>query len=71
MSESLVIYPAGIEATKQKVAGGKSGTTILAEFEKITVVNAIPNGDVELQVTGKLTSGQYFIGTGSVKIIHR
>jgi probable HAF family extracellular repeat protein len=56
-----------IKAVKQSLSVGNS---ICAEFDKEALMAAVPNGDIELKVVGKLVSGQSFYGTDTVKIIH-
>jgi len=71
-----LLYPGEIEATRQYVfRHGRrrpKRTSIFAFFDKAELMDAIPdNGRVELQVVGNLTTGQYFYGSDTVRIITR
>ena len=72
--EKFVLYPAeseeGIEASRQYVYSKHGRVKAIAFFDKAELMNAVPeNGWVELNVVGKLESGQYFYGSDAVKII--
>ncbi|MBA7664457.1 hypothetical protein ES703_72518 [subsurface metagenome] len=72
--EKFVLYPAeseeGIEASCQYVYSKHGRVKAIALFDKAELMNAVPeNGWVELNVVGKLESGQYFYGSDTVEII--
>ena len=78
MEEPLLMCPADsdycIEAAFQKIRKNKKGTILYrALFYKEALLEIVTeNGQVELNVAGRLMTGQYFYGTDSVKIItHR
>ena len=89
MNEPLALYPGEIKAIKQSVSAGpiriKGGLpvrqhpiVISASFDKNAVLAAVPNGDIEIEVSGKLmpmsfseVPGEYFSGSDTVKIIHQ
>jgi hypothetical protein len=72
--EKLLLYPGNITAIRQFVLKGrkkhhKKGAKILAFFSKADLLAAIPeNGRTDLEVTGRLTTGQIFYGTDSIRI---
>jgi predicted outer membrane repeat protein len=71
----LLLYPGGIEATRQFVfqnrRRGDERISVFAFFDKAELMDAIPaSGRVELQVLGYLIEpGQYFYGTDTIRII--
>ncbi|MFH1371724.1 MAG: right-handed parallel beta-helix repeat-containing protein [Planctomycetota bacterium] len=66
----LVLYPGNIEAIRQFVFQNRNGASIFAFFDKADLLAAIPeNGRTDLEVTGRLTTGQIFYGTDSIRII--
>ncbi|MBA7602614.1 hypothetical protein ES703_09710 [subsurface metagenome] len=76
----LLLYPGGIEAVGQHVIpsgkvrqirpAGQSNVKILAFFDKAELMAAVDdNGEVELQLVGRLRTGRYFYGTDTVEII--
>ncbi len=72
----LLLYPSGVEALHQYIfqsrRRGAQQTSILAFFDKAELMEAVPdNGQVELQVVGRLKTGQYFYGIDTVNIIGR
>jgi predicted outer membrane repeat protein len=76
--ELLMLYPAGsdegIEAIRQFIIQSRrrrnSHTYIFAFFDKAELMDAVPdNGRVELEVVGRLKTGQYFYGSDTVRII--
>jgi len=73
--EKLLLYPGNITAIRQFVLKGrkkhhKKDAKILAFFSKADLLAAIPeNGRTDLEVTGRLTTGQIFYGTDSIRII--
>jgi len=74
-TQRLFLYPGEIEANWQQVLQCKERdgpqTSILAFFKKTELMEAVPdNGQVELQVVGRLKTGQYFYGTNTVFIIN-
>lgn len=73
-NELLVLYPGGIKSTRQWISpvgeGGSRLDGIFGFFDKAALMNAAPtDGDIELNVVGKLKSGQFFYGTDSIWII--
>jgi hypothetical protein len=73
-NEKLVMYPGSIPATAQKVfpvsRQAKSNVRIYAVFDKAEIFDAVDNyGNVELTVVGRFTSGDYFYGKDTVRII--
>ncbi|MFQ5770193.1 MAG: right-handed parallel beta-helix repeat-containing protein [bacterium] len=72
----LVLYPGQIEATKQFVLSYEINDNlrlaVLAFFKKADLTRVVSiNGPVELQVVGRLKTGQYFYGTDTIKIVER
>ena len=72
----LVLYPGRIESTRQFVferrRGKRRHTAIFAFFDKQELMAAVPaEGRVELEVIGRLKSGQYFHGSDTIRIINR
>ena len=76
--EPLMLYPGdggeGIEAIWQTIiqsrGHGARRTKIFAFFDKAELMDAVPdNGRVELEVVGKLKTGQYYYGSDTVRII--
>ena len=68
--ETLILYPAEIEATCQWFVERHGRVKSVALFSKDELLTAVEeNGTVELQVEGKLTSGQYFYGSDSIFIM--
>ncbi|MHC4498920.1 MAG: choice-of-anchor Q domain-containing protein [Planctomycetota bacterium] len=76
--ELLMLYPAGseegIEAIRQFVIQSRrrrnNNTYMFAFFDKAELMDAVPDdGRVELEVVGKLKTGQYFYGSDVVRII--
>ena len=73
--EKLMFSPGDIEASRQLVLrrfiNGTEQVTILAFFSRLELTAAIPdNGRAELEVSGKLTTGQIFYGTDTIRIIN-
>jgi hypothetical protein len=71
-NEPLTLYPCGVKASRQwTIPGNDHGqASIIAFFDKEALMNAVPtNGQTQLTASGKLKSGQYFVGTDTVKII--
>lgn len=75
--QMLVLYADGydveIEASCQQIIewcrNGTVHTTIIASFDKAELIEAVPDGDVEIEVVGGLNSGQDFYGTDTVRIV--
>lgn len=74
--QKLMLYPGGVEALSQRVfrprgpAGSDTGITILAFFNKGDVLDAIDdNGKVDIDIVGKLKSGQYIYSKDNIRII--
>jgi hypothetical protein len=70
----LLLYPGGIEAQTQNVVqwGDDSvqQTAILATFDRSAFTDAIKaDGIVNLSVVGRFTTGRYFFGRDTVRII--
>jgi hypothetical protein len=73
-NEPLVLYPGAIEADRQRLIPpsieAKSNTRIHAVFDKAELFGiAGDNSDVELTVIGRFSTGQYFYGTDTIRII--
>ena len=73
MSEPLKLFPGGIEAVKQSVisSGRRGGREVKIQgfFDKAELMDAVGNnGEIELQVVGKLISGQVFFGNSNIFI---
>jgi hypothetical protein len=72
--EPLTLYPGGIKAKGRWILPcnerGHRFVSIFASFDKDDLMAAVPqNGITPLRVAGKLTSGQYFYGCDTVRII--
>jgi predicted outer membrane repeat protein len=66
----LLLYPGGIESSRQFVIGHFAGVTIFSSFDKSKLTRAVPeNGRVLLTVQGQLRTGQHFCGSDMVTII--
>jgi hypothetical protein len=70
----LLLYPGSIEAQSQNVVqwgdGGNKQTAILAIFDRSAFTDAINTEDiVNLSVVGRFTTGRYFFGRDTVRII--
>jgi len=73
VNEPFILYPAGIEATKQQfvsiITGDQNVTGVMLFFDKAQLMeNILADGLTELSVEGRLTSGQYFYGSDTVRI---
>jgi probable HAF family extracellular repeat protein len=73
-NEHFVLYPdyseEGIEANWQYVYTLRQRVEAIILFNKAELMNAIPNNvRVQLYVVGQLTSGQYFFGSDTIRII--
>lgn len=76
-TQALVLYANGydveIEASCQRIVQwcryGTVRTTIFASFDKAELIEAVPNGKVELEVVGGLNTGQDFYGIDTVRIV--
>jgi len=73
-NEPLILFPGNIDSTSQYVfQHGRKGhkrTSILAFFSKADLLAAVgDNGKVQVFVLGRLTTGQYFYGTDTIRII--
>ncbi|MBN2593889.1 MAG: hypothetical protein JXA81_10310 [Sedimentisphaerales bacterium] len=74
LGQPLVLYPGEIEAIQQYAVqcGGRwrPRTTVFAFFDKAELMDSIPDdGPAELQVAGKLKTGQLFYGYDTVRIV--
>ncbi len=74
--EKLLLYAdeGDVEAVRQfvmtRLIDGIKSTVIVALFERAAVTNVISkNGKTDLEVAGKLKTGQIFYGTDSIRII--
>jgi parallel beta-helix repeat protein len=73
--EPFMLYPDdnttdSIEAIWQRVISRGHMTRVFAMFNKDELMDVVSNnGKVELTVVGKLESGQYILGSGTVRII--
>jgi len=75
MSEPLFLYPGSIAASNQRVTHSHSQadvrTSIFAPFDKAALMDAVADdGPAELQVVGRLMTGQYYYGCDTVTVIH-
>jgi hypothetical protein len=70
LSQPLVLFPGSVPAMKQTALVWLSGyTLVLADFSRADLVAAVPqNGQVELQIVGRLKNGQHFSGHDTVTI---
>jgi len=73
-NQPLMLYPGGIKANWRGIVPcnerGRQIVSIFAFFDKDDLMNAIPtNGFKQVQVVGKLKSGQVFYGCDTVRII--
>jgi len=73
--QKLMLYPGGVEALRQRVFRPRGpgckvrGITILAFFDKGEVLDAVDdNGKVDIDIVGKLKSGQFIYGTDNIRI---
>jgi len=66
-------YDVEIEASCQQIIqwsrNGTVRTTIFATFDKASLTDVVPNGDVELEVVGGLNTGESFCGSDTVRIV--
>lgn len=68
--EPFVITPGGIESTWQRVIGARNRMSVFILFDKAEVMDALPNtGRFEINVIGKLESGQCISGRDKISII--
>jgi len=72
----LMMYPGEIEATRKfiftNMRKGLYRTNILAFFDRRELIDAVGNNErFWLDVTGRLTTGQYFYGQRRILIINR
>ncbi len=69
----LLLYPGEIEAASQNIQQrGRQGIAVIAEFDNPELTNAVDeNGEVHVNVVGQLTTGQYFFGSDTIRIIGR
>ena len=75
ISEPLLLYPGSIAASNQRATRSHSQadvrTSIFALFDKAALMDAVTDdGPLELQVVGRLMTGQYFYGCDTVNVIH-
>ncbi|MEO5804600.1 MAG: hypothetical protein ABIR24_13820, partial [Verrucomicrobiota bacterium] len=67
-----LIYPGGVQATRQWTVGNDVGNGgLFASFDKGDLSGELQEGTVELTVVGTLPNGQFFYGRDSVKIMAR
>jgi hypothetical protein len=67
----LVLYPGQIEATRQFVFQAITGPWIYAFFDKDDILDAISSSSTtRIYVVGQLTTGQYFYGVDTPRIIN-
>jgi len=74
MSEPLFLYPGSIAASNQRVTHSHSQadvrTSIFALFDKAALMDAVADdGPAELQVVGRLMTGQYYYACDTVTVI--
>jgi len=72
--EPLVLYPGAIEAAEQYLIPparpAQSDLRIHAVFDKAELLGVMPdNADVQITVIGRFSTGQYFYGTDTVRVI--
>ena len=72
--EPLVLYPGAIEAAKQYVIQPhrrvRSNVRIVAVFDKAEMLaHTADNADVQITVIGRFSTGEYFYGTDTVRVI--
>jgi fimbrial isopeptide formation D2 family protein/uncharacterized repeat protein (TIGR01451 family) len=68
-NEPLVLFPGNIQAHQQIVIETDGKIQLVAVFDKNEVLNAIPvYGKVDVEVVGKLTTGQSFYGQATITI---
>jgi len=75
-NEALLFYPGEIPADTQYVLQWPpwrpERTIVLAFFDKIQLMNAVSdNGRVELEVVGKMKTGQKYVGQSTIWIIDK
>jgi predicted outer membrane repeat protein len=72
-NEPLRLYPGGVEAKYQRFSKlGKFGcapTFALAYFDKQQVIDALGPGQFDVIVVGRFTSGRFFFGSDTIRII--
>ena len=67
--EPLILNPGGIAASSQLVFGTADRAEVRAWFDTCELMAAVPGyGEVRVQVTGKLKSGQSFVGEDIIYI---
>jgi len=66
----LTLYPGNIQATRNWYLERHDKVKVFSFFKKDDFLTTVEeNGTLEMQVEGKLESGQYFYGSDSVLII--
>ena len=67
--QPLILNPGSIQSLRHQIYGTDSRVKILALFDKNTLVNTLNSyGRFKLTVTGKLTTGEFFVGEAYVQI---
>ncbi len=67
--EPLILHPANIPACEQIVKEKNGKTEVIAVFDAITMMDAIPGyGPKSLEIVGQLTSSRSFYGEGTITI---
>lgn len=71
-NSTLLLYPGEIEASWQHILQyGRRSVAIFACFDASALMDAVgSSGPVQLNVVGRLKTGQYFYGSDSVRIIN-
>jgi uncharacterized repeat protein (TIGR01451 family) len=68
-NEPLVLFPGNVKAHQQIVIETDGKIQVVAVFDKEDVLDAIPvYGKVDVEVVGKLTTGQSFYGQATITI---
>jgi hypothetical protein len=69
-AEPLLFIPGQIEAERQFVRQSqRRHTYIMAIFDRADCMENLSPGTNEVNVVGRLTSGRFFFGTDTIKII--
>ena len=74
-NDKLLLYPGGIEPMKQHIIqnsnGGHQQIAITAYFNKASLLAEINDaGPVQIDVVGRLTTGQYFFGQDTIWLMN-
>jgi hypothetical protein len=70
--EPLLLYPGGLQATRQWTAHGNGDQAgLFGFFDRGDLSGQVQDGPVELTVVGKLRGGQVFYGRDTVRIMQK